>query len=144
MANKFVRSTREVKDVNKLSDNVGDENDIFSQTDGKVFIKTRDGGYKELGGGVSNEELEPIKSDVTTLKSENNKLKNRVSDLETANEEKTTKISELETKSTDLETDVTTLKSENNDLKNKVTELETKSEDFETRIKALENPPTTE
>lgn len=137
MANKFIRSTREVKDVNKLSDNVGDENDIFSQTDGKVFIKTRDGGYKELGGGVSNEELEPIKTDVTqlnkdvttlksdseqtktdvtNLKSENTKLKNRVSDLETSNEEKTTKISELETK----------------------------SEDFETRIKALENPPTTE
>lgn len=133
MANKFMRSTRNVKDVNKLSDNVGDENDIFSQTDGKVFIKTRDGGYKELGGGVSNEELEPIKSDVTTLKSdseqtktdvttlksENTKLKNRVSDLETANEEKTTKISELETK---------------------VTELETKSADFETRISALEKP----
>lgn len=128
MANKFIRSTREVKDVNKLSDNVGDENDIFSQTDGKVFIKTRDGGYKELGGGVSSEELEPIKSDVTqlnkdvtTLKSENTKLKKRVSDLETANEEKTTKISELETK---------------------VTELETKSTDFESRIKALETPAT--
>lgn len=137
MANKFIRSTREVKDVTKLSDNVGDENDIFSQTDGKVFIKTRDGGYKELGGGVSSEELEPIKSDVTqlnkdvttlktdseqsktdvtTLKSENTKLKKRVSDLETANEEKTTKISELETKATD----------------------------FESRIKALETPSTTE
>lgn len=85
MASKFVRSTREVKDVTKLSDNVGDENDIFSQTDGKVFIKTRDGGYLEIGG--SGGDLDLIKQDITNLKSENTKLKKRVTELETKSED---------------------------------------------------------
>lgn len=93
MANKFIRSTREVKDVTKLSDNVGDENDIFSQTDGKIFIKTRDGGYKELGGGASN-------ADVTNLKSENTKLKNRVTELETKATDFESRIKALETPAT--------------------------------------------
>lgn len=100
MANKFIRSTREVKDVTKLSDNVGDENDIFSQTDGKVFIKTRDGGYKELGGGVSSEDIAQIKSDVTNLKSENTKLKNRVTELETKSTDFESRIKALETPAT--------------------------------------------
>lgn len=100
MANKFIRSTRDVKDVNKLSDNVGDENDIFSQVDGKVFIKTRDGSYKELGGGVSSEDISQIKTDVTNLKSENTKLKNRVTELETKSTDFETRIKALETPAT--------------------------------------------
>lgn len=100
MANKFMRSTRDVKDVNKLSDNVGDENDIFSQTDGKVFIKTRDGGYKELGGGASESDVTQLKSDVTNLKSENTKLKNRVTELETKSADFESRIKALETPST--------------------------------------------
>lgn len=97
MANKFVRSTREVKDVNKLSDNVAEENDILSQTDGKVFIKTRTGGYLEIGG--SGGDLDPIKQDITNLKSENTKLKNRVTELETKSEDFETRIKALETPS---------------------------------------------
>lgn len=96
MANKFVRSTREVKDVNKLSDNVAEENDILSQTDGKVFIKTRDGSYLELGGSSSGD-LDPIKQDITNLKSENTKLKNRVTELETKSEDFDKRIKALET-----------------------------------------------
>lgn len=81
MASKFVRNIREVTDVTKLSDNVTEENDIISQTDGKVFIRKAKG-YIEFGGGASSEDVSNIKKDITSIKSEQTKIKNRLDALE--------------------------------------------------------------
>lgn len=81
MASKFVRSIREVTDVTKLSDNVTEENDIVSQTDGKVFIRKAEG-FLEVGGGASDEDITNIKKDITSIKSEQTKIKSRLDALE--------------------------------------------------------------
>ena len=82
MASKFVRSIREVTDVTKLSDNVTEENDIVSQTDGKVFIRKANGYLEVGGGGASSEDVANIKKDITNIKSEQTKIKNRLDALE--------------------------------------------------------------
>lgn len=89
MANKIVRSIREVKDVKKLAQHVTTENDLVSTTDGTVYIVTKNG-YEQITGSVSD-------SDITSLKSENTKLKNRVTELETSNTDLISRIEALET-----------------------------------------------
>ena len=108
MANKMVRSIREVKDVNKLAQHVTTENDLVSTTEGSVYIVTKNG-YKLITDGANLEDIEPLKTDIeslqseqTSLKSENTKLKNRVTALETSKDEQATKIESLETSNTDL------------------------------------------
>lgn len=81
MSKKFVRSTKDVTDIEKFSKNVLEENDIVSTQDGKVYIVTKTG-FIELGGSG----IEDIKKEITNLKSENTKLKNRVTALETPSE----------------------------------------------------------
>lgn len=115
MANKMVRSIREVKDVNKLAQHVTTENDLVSTIDGSVYIVTKNG-YKLITDGANLEDIEPLKTDIeslqseqTSLKSENTKLKNRVTALETANGEQDTKITALETSNTDLITRIEAL-----------------------------------
>lgn len=78
MSKKFVRSTKDVTDIEKFSKNLLEENDIVSTQDGKVYIVTKTG-FIELGGSDSKQEI-------TTLKSEITKLKNRVTALETPSE----------------------------------------------------------
>lgn len=83
MANKIVRSIREVKDVNKLAQHVTTENDLIQTTDGSVYIVTKNG-YKLITDGANLEDIEPLKTDIKNLKSENKKLKKRVEALENA------------------------------------------------------------
>lgn len=99
MSKKFVRSTKDVSNIDKLSQNFIEENDIVSTIDGSVYIATKDG-FLELGGSG----LDTVKTDITTIKSENTKLKNRV---------------------TTLETGVSTLQDQANDFENRIKELET-------------------
>ena len=125
MSKKFVRSTKDVRDIEKISQNFIEENDIVSTTDGSVYIATKDG-FLELGGSG----LDTVKTDITTLKSENTKLKNRVTTLETEN--------------TNLKSSVTTLETENTNLKSSVTTLETDYQTLSDRVTALETPAPTE
>ena len=125
MSKKFVRSTKDVRDIEKISQNFIEENDIVSTTDGEVYIATKDG-FLELGGSG----LDTVKTDITTLKSENTKLKNRVTTLETEN--------------TNLKSSVETLETENTNLKSSVTTLETDYQTLSDRVTALETPAPTE
>lgn len=79
MSKKFVRSVKDVTDIEKFSKNVLEENDIVSTQDGKVYIVSKDG-FTELGATFDDTSL---KQEITNLKSEITKLKNRVSALET-------------------------------------------------------------
>ena len=125
MSKKFVRSTKDVRDIEKISQNFIEENDIVSTIDGSVYIATKDG-FLELGGSG----LDTVKTDITTLKSENTKLKNRVTELETEN--------------TNLKSSVETLETENTNLKSSVTTLETDYQTLSDRVTALETPAPTE
>ena len=79
MSKKFVRSVKDVTDIEKFSKNVLEENDIVSTKDGKVYIVTKTG-FIELGSSFDDTSL---KQEITSLKSEITKLKNRVTALET-------------------------------------------------------------
>ena len=92
MSKKFVRSTKDVRDIEKISQNFIEENDIVSTTDGSVYIATKTG-FMELGGSG----LDTVKTDITTLKSENTKLKNRVTTLETDYQTLSDRVTALET-----------------------------------------------
>src|SRR5699024_1906172 len=135
MANKMVRNITEVKDVNKLAQHVTTQNDLIQTTEGSVYIVTKKG-YKLITDGANLEDIEPLKTEQKSLKSENTKLKNRVTDLETSNGEQATKITDLETTISDLET-------ANSEQATKISDLETSNTDLIARIEALENPDTT-
>ena len=80
MSKKFVRSVKNVTDIEQFSKNVLEENDIISTQDGKVYVVSKNG-FVELGGGGFDDTS--LKQEITTLKSEMTKLKNRVKALET-------------------------------------------------------------
>lgn len=82
MSSRFTRNLSEVKDVNKLSQNVTTQNDLVQTTEGDVFVVTKNG-YQKITGGLNSDDLDKIKTDIKNLKSENTKLKNRISELET-------------------------------------------------------------
>lgn len=130
MAKKFVRSLKDVKDIQQLSKNIIEENDIVSTEEGKVYIVTKTD-FIEIGGnGVDIADLKSsvatLKTDVSTNKSDIKKLKTDVS----------TNQSDVGT----LKNDVSTNQSDVGTLKTDVSTLKDQATDFENRIKALETP----
>lgn len=101
MAEKFVRSTRGVRDINQLSTNLIEETDIVSTDDGKLFIKGKNA-YIEVGGSGTDyeEKITNLQSEITKLKSLNTNLTNKVDELETLASSNRDRITELETPST--------------------------------------------
>ena len=119
MSKKFVRSTKDVTDIEKFSKNLLEENDIVSTQDGKVYVVSKNG-FVELGGSFDDTSL---KQEITNLKSENTKLKKRA---------------------TTLETDYQTLETNYQTLSDSVTTLETNYQTLSDRVTALETPTPTE
>ena len=93
MSKKFVRSVKNVTDIEQFSKNVLEENDIVSTQDGKVYVVSKNG-FVELGGSFDETSL---KQEITNLKSENTKLKNRVTTLETDYQTLSDRVTALET-----------------------------------------------
>lgn len=96
MSARIVRTVTKVKDVNKLADHVTNDNDIITDINGNVFLKHGTKNYIKLALSEDSEDSENLRSEITSLKSENTKLKNRVSDLETSNEDLITRVETLE------------------------------------------------
>ena len=107
MSKKFVRSVKDVTDIEQFSKNILEENDIVSTLDGKVYVVSKNG-FVELGGSFDDTSL---KQEITTLKSENTKVKKRVETLETEN--------------TNLKSSVETLETDYQTLSDRVNALET-------------------
>lgn len=107
MSKKFVRSVKNVTDIEQFSKNVLEENDIISTQEGKVYVVSKNG-FVELGGSFDDTSL---KQEIKNLKSENTKVKNRVETLETEN--------------TNLKSSVETLETDYQTLSDRVTALET-------------------
>lgn len=120
MAEKFMRSTRGVRDIDTLSTNLIEVTDVVSTEDGKLYIKGETD-FVEIGGSGSDydEQIKNLQSEITKLTSLNKNLTDKVDDLDTLSTSNRDRVTDLETKST---------------------ELETKYNDLETRIKALETP----
>ena len=126
MSGRIVRTVTKAKDVTKLADHVTSDNDIISDINGNIYLKQGSKNYVQLATG----DTESLKTEITSLKSENTKMKNRVTDLETTNSEQATKISDLETTNSEQAT--------------KISDLETSNTDLITRVEALENAGETE
>ncbi len=126
MSGRIVRTITKAKDVTKLADHATSDNDIISDIDGNIYLKQGSKNYIQLATGNT----ESLKSEITSLKSENTKLKKRVTDLETAKTEQATKITDLETTNSEQTT--------------KISDLETAKTDLTSRVEALENAGGTE
>lgn len=123
MSGRIVRTITKAKDVTKLADHVTSDNDIISDVDGNIFLKQGTKNYVQL---ALSQDTESLKTEISSLKSENTKLKNRVSDLETSN--------------TDLISRVEALETTNSEQTTKISDLETANTDLIARIEALETP----
>lgn len=84
MASKFVRSLKDVKDIQKLSKNVIEENDIVSTEDGKTYIVTKTD-FIEIAGSDDSlaKQVDTNKKAITTLKSQATDFEKRIKALET-------------------------------------------------------------
>ena len=130
MAKKFVRSLKDVKDIQQLSKNIIEENDIVSTEEGKVYIVTKTD-FIEIGG--SGVDIAELKSSVATLKTD---VSTNQSDIKKLKTDVSTNQSDVGT----LKTDVSTNQSDVDTLKTDVSTLQGQAIDFENRIKALETP----
>ena len=130
MAKKFVRSLKDVKDIQQLSKNIIEENDIVSTEDGKVYIVTKTD-FIEIGG--SGVDIAELKSSVATLETD---VSTNQSDIKKLKTDVSTNQSDVGT----LKTDVSTNQSDVGTLKTDVSTLKDQATDFENRIKALETP----
>ena len=158
MSKKFVRSVKNVTDIEQFSKNVLEENDIVSTEEGKVYIVTKTD-FIEIGGsGVDIAELKSsvatletdvstnqsdvgtLKTDVSTNKSDIKKLKTDVSTNQSDVGTLKTDVSTNQSDVKKLKTDVSTNQSDVGTLKTDVSTLKDQATDFENRIKALETP----
>ena len=130
MSKKFVRSLKDVKDIQQLSKNIIEENDIVSTEDGKVYIVTKTD-FIEIGG--SGVDIAELKSSVATLETD---VSTNQSDIKKLKTDVSTNQSDIKK----LKTDVSTNKSDVDTLKTNVSTLQGQATDFENRIKALETP----
>ena len=130
MAKKFVRSLKDVKDIQQLSKNIIEENDIVSTEEGKVYIVTKTD-FIEIGG--SGVDIADLKSSVATLETD---VSTNQSDIKKLKTDVSTNQSDVGT----LKTDVATNQSDVGTLKTDVSTLKDQATDFENRIKALETP----
>lgn len=76
MASEFVRCIKNVKDINKLSDNVTEENDIISDVNGNIYIR-KNVGYHKLydGDGINvDDRLNEIVADIESVEKDLNKI----------------------------------------------------------------------
>ena len=108
MSKKFVRSLKDVKDIQQLSKNIIEENDIVSTEEGKVYIVTKTD-FIEIGG--SGVDIADLKSSVATLET----------DVSTNQSD----IKKLKTDVSTNQSDVGTLKTDYQTLSDRVTALET-------------------
>ena len=130
MAKKFVRSLKDVKDIQQLSKNIIEENDIVSTEEGKVYIVTKTD-FIEIGG--SGVDIADLKSSVATLETD---VSTNQSDIKKLKTDVSTNQSDVGT----LKTDVSTNQSDVGTLKTDVSTLKDQATDFENRIKTLETP----
>lgn len=91
MANRIVRSIRQIENINDQPLNTTEENDILSDKENNVYVRTPKG-YSLINGGGQD-----FTNDIKNLKSENTKLKNRVSTLETDYADLLSRVTNLET-----------------------------------------------
>lgn len=82
MASRFVRSTRQVQDINNYPTHISEENDLISTINGEVYIKTINGYEKITGIKNIQSENDGLKKEIKNLKSENTKIKNKNNSLE--------------------------------------------------------------
>lgn len=125
MAEKFVRSTRGVRDIEKLSTNLIEETDIVSTEDGKLFIKGKNE-YIEVGGETeipTDPRIDEILKDVTTLK-----------------ETSQTNTETISTLQSELQTNTETIAS----LNTTIEELQSQNTSLDERLQALETASPTE
>lgn len=102
MASKFVRSIRAVKNLNILSDNVTDENDLVSDLEGNVFIRTING-FVNITEHIPQEVIDGIKKDIEDIKVTNQVQYYKIE----TNEEN---IKKLQTNIEDLNTEIEEIK----------------------------------
>lgn len=95
MADKTVKSVREVGNLDKLAKHITNENDLVSTEDGVVYVVTKNG-YKQITNDVGSSDVSKLQQDIKNVKSENTKLKNRLSELETQNETLAGRLDEIE------------------------------------------------
>ena len=110
MASDFVRSLKDIRNINKLSKNLVEENDIISTIDGKRYIATKTG-FIEMSTTENfnqlNELINRIKQDVTTNKSNITRNKNNIA----------TNTSTIQSQSEQIETNKDNIATNTSDIK---------------------------
>lgn len=119
MASKIVRSVREVTDVNKMSDFVTEENDLVSDTEGKVYVRTKNG-FVEITQSLPDGFVEQVQEDIAQNQKDIEDIK--VTDQVQYNLIETNKTN-IATNKTDIDT-----------LKNDVVEIREENAEQNTRI----------
>lgn len=122
MASKIVRSVREVKDINKLSDFVTEENDLVSDTLGKVYVRTKNG-FVEITQVFPDDFVETVYQEIERFNDDIEKMK-------VTDQAQYFKIETNESSIKQLQSDVT-------DLQNVDKEQNTKIEINETNISKI-------
>lgn len=112
MAEKFMRSTRGVRDIDTLSTNLIEVTDVVSTEDGKLYMKGETD-FIEIGGSgeVPTDprvdklvtDVEKIQSDLSALTTKVTKNETDIKDIQTQNADFETRIKALETPPADEE-----------------------------------------
>ena len=119
MASKIVRSLREVGDINKLADYITEENDLISDTEGVVYVRTKNG-FVEITQTLPDGFVEQVQKDIAQNKKDIEDIK--VTDQVQYNLIDTNKTN-IATNTSDIDT-----------LKNDVVEIREENAEQNTRI----------
>lgn len=153
MAKKFVRSIRGVKNLEILSENVTDENDLISDLEGNVFVRTING-FINITEHVPKEVIDEIQKNIGDIQKniEDMKVTNQVQyykietnesnikKLQNGVEELQKNVSSFDNVKESVETlksDVENIKQDDEDLNKKINEAINNISDIDEQIKNM-------
>lgn len=138
MASQFVRSVRDVKDLNTLSDHASTINDLISDIDSNVYVKTKDG-YKRITGGDAQGDIDLLEKDLETLKNITSSNTKNIDTLTTDIGTYETDITTLKRNTSDNAIDIETLKINTSDNTSDIDTLKSTTSDNTIDISTLKN-----
>lgn len=105
MASKFVRSVKDVYNIEKFNDNLVDENDIVSTIDGDVYLYTKNGFIQLQGIEELQDEIQEVQESISDNEYKINKNEQTIKVLNTKVEDNELKVKEVSEKMNNINLD---------------------------------------
>ncbi len=128
MASKFVRSVKDIYNLEKFNKHLVDQNDIISTHDGTIYIYSDKKGFLKLGNEIDETVIEKLKKENKTQNETINENKTKIETIDETLKQTRTKTTQNENELNEQKSKISTLEQSKNDYNQRISGVEQKSE----------------